>query len=420
MNRIILIGNGFDLAHGLKTSYHNFIDDFWEESIKSINTIAYGRPYSNDYFDIDVIPFNFNPIKSYESLIDSILKSESTLTFKNLLLKYITEKKGVNNWVDIENEYYTLLKNAYRLKNNDYTIFQLNKDFKEVTLLLEKYLSKIETDFNTTFSNNELKSEIGYKIYEHFKLKDFTESSINEKVEQEYNKIKGDITNLRDNQIDFRELDTDVQMLINRIGNEEPKKVIRKLLLEDGAINYFNLNPKSILFLNFNYTSTEKLYLRHQDFESYNEYRGLNKETIHIHGLLNKKENEIIFGFGDEIDSVYQEIEKLNENEYLENIKSIKYQETDNYKKVLEFLNGEGFQIFIFGHSCGLSDRTLLSTLFNHKNCHSIKLFYHQKTNETDNYSDIIRNISRNFNDKSLMRDKVVNKKYCEPLKKLK
>ena len=25
MNRIILIGNGFDLAHGLKTSYNDFI-----------------------------------------------------------------------------------------------------------------------------------------------------------------------------------------------------------------------------------------------------------------------------------------------------------------------------------------------------------------------------------------------------------
>ena len=25
MNRLIIIGNGFDLAHGLKTSYHDFI-----------------------------------------------------------------------------------------------------------------------------------------------------------------------------------------------------------------------------------------------------------------------------------------------------------------------------------------------------------------------------------------------------------
>lgn len=31
MNRIILIGNGFDLAHGLPTSYGHFINWYWEQ-----------------------------------------------------------------------------------------------------------------------------------------------------------------------------------------------------------------------------------------------------------------------------------------------------------------------------------------------------------------------------------------------------
>lgn len=31
MNRIVLIGNGFDLAHGLKTSYKDFIDWYWKD-----------------------------------------------------------------------------------------------------------------------------------------------------------------------------------------------------------------------------------------------------------------------------------------------------------------------------------------------------------------------------------------------------
>ena len=37
------------------------------------------------------------------------------------------------------------------------------------------------------------------------------------------------------------------------------------------------------------------------------------------------------------------------------------------------------YQIFIFGHSCGISDRTLLIMLFEHDNCASIKVFYHEK-----------------------------------------
>ena len=68
------------------------------------------------------------------------------------------------------------------------------------------------------------------------------------------------------------------------------------------------------------------------------------------------------------------------------------------------------------GHSCGNSDRTLLNTLFEHSNCISVKVYYHQREDGTDDYSQLIRNLSRNFNDKAAMRDKVVNKEYCSPL----
>lgn len=83
---------------------------------------------------------------------------------------------------------------------------------------------------------------------------------------------------------------------------------------------------------------------------------------------------------------------------------------------MLEFTESGYFQIFIMGHSCGNSDRTLLNTLFEHPNCMSIKPFYYQPPEGEDNYSDVVRNISRNFKDKQLLRARVVNKTYCEPL----
>ena len=46
MNRIILIGNGFDLAHGMKTSYRNFIDNYWEKTIDDIRNTR-SRFYEN-------------------------------------------------------------------------------------------------------------------------------------------------------------------------------------------------------------------------------------------------------------------------------------------------------------------------------------------------------------------------------------
>jgi len=72
------------------------------------------------------------------------------------------------------------------------------------------------------------------------------------------------------------------------------------------------------------------------------------------------------------------------------------------------------------------SRREYLNTLFEHENCVSIKPYYYyyyyyyyrykdKATGEIkDNYSDIVRNISRSFTDKKSMRDKVVNKTYTD------
>jgi hypothetical protein len=184
-----------------------------------------------------------------------------------------------------------------------------------------------------------------------------------------------------------------------------------RLFIEDYAskkliINYPQLFmlPDHVLLLNFNYTYTADTY------ESYT--RG---STIHIHGEINEPKS-VIFGYGDELDKNFQQLQNLNENECLRNIKSIRYLESDNYRNVLRFLESAPFQVFIMGHSCGNSDRTLLNTVFEHKNCISIKPYYYQKDNGSDNYLDIIQNISRNFTNMKLMRDRVVNKTYCEPL----
>jgi hypothetical protein len=92
----------------------------------------------------------------------------------------------------------------------------------------------------------------------------------------------------------------------------------------------------------------------------------------------------------------------------MENIKSMKYQKTDNYKNLLSFIDSKEFQVFIMGHSCGISDRTLLYDLFENKNCKSIKVFFHKSDDGTDNYSDLVSNISRSFTDNALMRKLLV------------
>ncbi|PZX92871.1 hypothetical protein DOS84_13450 [Flavobacterium aquariorum] len=432
MNRIILIGNGFDLAHKMKTSYNDFINHYWVNIVTQLqnaashNITSKGIKFETEEIRVDEIhgPWGKETridATNFEALLTNLKSQNINLIFKNKFLEILTKKHTEQNWVDIENEYYNLLKESFKKENSTYKITELNKDFNQIQKLLEIYLNEVEEKFLTDFGNNiddvRLKANIGYKIYSQFKLKDFTETSINKKAEIEFQKIQKDLKALKEDLITMPELSDYNQKIISRIGTNATIKETRELLISDSAINYFELMPEEILFLNFNYTFSEKIYVNHTEFESFDSNKNLKKHFIHIHGTTDKYDrNNVIFGFGDEIDEDYKSIENLNNNTYLENIKSIKYLETDNYKRLLEFVNSGDYQIFIFGHSCGISDRTLLNTLFEHKNCSSIKPFYHKKDSETDNYIDIVKNISRNFNSKINMRDKVVNKEYCESL----
>ncbi|TXD67429.1 hypothetical protein ESX12_02240 [Polaribacter glomeratus] len=162
----------------------------------------------------------------------------------------------------------------------------------------------------------------------------------------------------------------------------------------------------SSLFLDFNYTSTIPFYIKELG------NRAADYSINKIHGDL----NNMVFGFGDEIDEDYKLIENLDDNEYLKFFKSFKYFQNSKYNKLLQYIDSGKFQIFVLGHSCGLSDRVMLNTIFEHKNCRSIKIYYHQREDGSDNYSDVVKNISRHFKDKPSMRRKIVSKELSSSL----
>ncbi|SDS27433.1 Bacteriophage abortive infection AbiH [Gillisia sp. Hel1_33_143] len=416
MNRIILIGNGFDLAHGLKTSFSDFLNFYWDNIFNEISLTRKLTRFENENIVIDQIPMTFiEGENQFETIRISVENARTTLRWKNHLLKAITVKNNTEKWVDIENEYYQLLVESFKEQNNNYKISELNQDFDRIKNYLNKYITQIEN--NAKIENSSCRAQITSKIYSRFEFKDFTEKAINEKAKLELNKAKENFKNAQPDVFVRNKLSEVERRLIDKLGSEDDYLMIRKLLTSDSAPNYFKLFPDNILFLNFNYTKSHKHYINPNTVYFNNLDNNFNTISIHIHGTVYEKEyNPIIFGFGDEIDQNYKTIENLNDNRYLEHIKSIKYLETDNYKKLLEFINSDQYQIFIFGHSCGNSDRTLLNTLFENQNCVSIKPFYYKKQNGQDNFSELSMNITRNFNNKAVLRDKVVNKKFCEPL----
>lgn len=159
------------------------------------------------------------------------------------------------------------------------------------------------------------------------------------------------------------------------------------------------------MLLNFNYTRTAEFYVTNRS----------NVTVNYIHGNLNDPES-IIFGYGDELDKDYPLLKEVKDDACLLNVKSINYHNSDNYRNFLDFIESGPYQVVIMGHSCGNSDRTLLNTLFEHPNCISIKPYFYQIDEENDKYLELVKSIHRNFKDMKMMRDRVVNKRYTEPL----
>ena len=266
------------------------------------------------------------------------------------------ETKG---WVDIENDYYQLLKKCAESTDCGYTVKELNDQLAYLQERLVEYLGSIGT--------NEYKKELHDAMIEFFDPADFSTEGRKKAMEN----IGLDIKSFEEVEYNY----------------EERNKLI----------------PRRIMLLSFNYTATAKMY------------GNFNLEFNYIHGDLEHPKN-IIFGYGDELDKNYKDILDRNDNELLRNVKSVRYLETRHYHDMLEFLMSAPFQVLIMGHSCGNSDNTLLNTVFEHENCVSIKPFYHKWEDGSDNYLELVLNISRNFTNMRLFRDRVVNKEQCKTM----
>lgn len=411
MNRIILIGNGFDLAHGLKTKYSDFIKWYWKnwgERLKNSHNnkeedrLCIFKVHENhaDWFytlryEYQIVTL-FTPRDGLE--IVEIAKQHPELcdfSFKSPLFQKICNEID-KPWFSIEDIYYAFLKTT----DNPNLI---NDDLEFIKDKLIEYLKSLEKP-----SVNQI---IKKQILEPISQEDIAISS-----KMKWNKMlkeRLDYSNTEWQEIvdDYR-IDREIcpysTTAIERFKNDN-----EKLILSDGYDNVdaepfptYRL-PDNIMLLNFNYTNTTDMFLPQSGRFTVN----------HIHGTLSKPES-VIFGYGDEKDNEYEKLMNNKDNEYLRHIKSFRYLDASNYRRMLTFIESDSFQICIMGHSCGVTDRTLLSTLFEHPNCVSIKPYYYQKDDGTDNYRELVQNIARNFTDPRLMRDRVVGKERCEALGK--
>ena len=353
MNRLVIVGNGFDLAHCLQTGYEHFLVDYFKKSI--IIASKNRGHFSDDFISISISPElivngeidkKINEIKSIQEIenhemIDfeknKIQNPIQTLTsfliqiqIKNKLFKSLLK---YNNWTDIEQFYYTSILNTFN--PNKPKINEVNNFIEILTVYLIDYIK-----------------------------------SVNDKIP---------------NGIVLKNLQTTINRIFNGFDDESNK----------------------MCFVNFNYTELLDRYIGF-------DHQPKHEKIIYIHGQINKPES-VIFGYGDDSDENYKQLENKVNDDYLVHMKSFKYPLENNYSKLIEFVDSGDFEVFCVCHSLGVSDRVLLKTIFEDKNCKKIRLFH---LGDKKSYFRKCIAISRHFTDKIAMRKKLVDYDESDILKK--
>jgi len=321
MKNLIIIGNGFDRAHNMRTSYNEFIEDL------------FGKYFADKRFCPDILGScsqkDLSGLKSALRRAVSFIKPDKTSPHRhrkrllsgtnmpnitNKFVEYLLYFADKNNWYDIE---YSYFEELMRYCDTQHDLSLMHNDFEIVKKYLSNHLIEQETDVKKIDS------------YEHF-FKSFSS-----------------------------------------LPNSQARNLI----------------------VNFNYTRTVE-----------NLYNGVIKcPMVYIHGKLEDEENPMIFGYAateDEIDKLLSQ----NNNEFLKNVKKHLYKRTKNERILNDFLTPrkkpvsgtlrfeQDVNVFILGHSCGLSDNLILSEIFNSESIHFIKTFYYE---EYANYYDTQVNIDR-------------------------
>lgn len=124
---ILVVGNGFDLAHGLPTSYRdfisfvNYVELFYGSSEEDINIYKEAADFKRLHIDIQNYLVNTLLINKDDKLINELIN----LSSNNIWIKYFKKcikknKLKGENWIDFESEITKVVKSLeYLKKYND-------------------------------------------------------------------------------------------------------------------------------------------------------------------------------------------------------------------------------------------------------------------------------------------------------------
>lgn len=369
---ILVVGNGFDLAHGLPTRYWDFMEfvlvfKYLErntrEKVKNHPVFCKLNENIKEYLLSDEI-INF-------SNHTEILKEFDKLVNNNIFIEYFGGRVDLQNkgWIDFEFEISEIIKSLdylLELINDKHRMGKVNIDNALRYNIADEFLDKMK---NKNIKDNNDK----------FHASDFYREDAKAIIDELYN-----------------ELNNLIRCLEIYLGEFVGKVKVEKRLSDIESI------PKIDKVISFNYTNTyERIY---------DNNRNCNYDYVHGNIDVNrdKIDNNMVLG----IDEYLKEdrdtkIEFIKFKKYFQRI----YKETkclyriwlekerlycvDNKDNEIMELNDEGEyrycnNIYIYGHSLDITDKDILKELIEFPSTKTT-IFYYNK----DDYADKIANMVR-------------------------
>lgn len=219
-NRLVLIGNGFDLAHGLKTSYKDFMT--WYMCTAFEKFVSKGN-YFDPLFEINKKylgmgnDFSIMP-ETVQAVMDSINCNDfQSIKYNSVFFRKLIDSHLENKWVDIELFYFHSLKIHFLNPDPNSAkkaIEKLNIEFNFMISKLTEYIKKVNdnlvniNELSISESRSNLKETIKY-IGENKPVKflnfNYTNTILDKHYahQEEVIHIHGQVSNIETNPIIF-------------------------------------------------------------------------------------------------------------------------------------------------------------------------------------------------------------------------
>lgn len=340
---ILVLGNGFDLAHGLPTRYTDFLAFIREF-----------KEYKHKYKSQKEIGFDNNDVDYVKYFTDLFKKASMDESLK-LLIDELEQLVVDNFWIDY------FLQNAMYQKEN---WIDFESEISKIIQNIDEGMQKRSDKFDDTISSLDNKF--------------LSDKFLNSQIDLTSKVINGRMIENKKSPITYNELilllEKDLNKLIRAL-EIYLSDYVSGLKIEKKLSDIQELDIDHVL--SFNYTDTyEKIY-----------GKGKKIDYDYIHGRAKSDNtidsNNMVLGIDEYLtdDRRNKDVEFIAFKKYYQRIyKQTGCEYKDWVDEIIEFENSKDYMhnLYIFGHSLDVTDRDILRDLILHDNVHTT-IFYPDK-----------------------------------------